>query len=609
MKYIFFACVFLIASCNASEKEFDINNSENQELKIDFIARANGGFDEKITRRLLLPSETIKRLNEQKKISLNTGSSGMTADGIDLIEKNGNIYPISLENDFSAEITNNKKITTYKLLKKLQSGDGLLIRTSKYHPPVMGKYLSLSHYLLPSPSIANTRITLQLPKKLESRVDFKGFDKTDIKHDYHSTTYSFEHNVEGLRFNNIKSAGYLDDSPRLVASSIQSYQHLATEVEALFKEPVNVPKSLFEITQAVTNYDDNQLQMVNKLYRWVQENIGYTDKLLNEDGITPHSVKEILEARRGDCKDHVVLLRALLASRGISSSPVLVTTSSNFVVSRVPTLQEFDHVVLYVPSIKTYLDSTSQLNPVGILDPVLAGKPALNINSGKLSFIPNSTPSDANKISTKISFDKNGNMHSITTAAPAGYAIPAIRRLEKVFSGDTKEIVSKTLKAHGIKMPGGKIYFDVNPISGRSTLNLEAYGNEIVDLKNSTKISVNHYLRIPYSLSFFQTKYTLTKPPKSFLCGAFTIEENYEVELPEKIATFLIPDGKTFDSGPLSYRSIYRISDNRIFISRKLVNASEVALCDSSQYASFQAITKFITEDMQAQITILPKNI
>ena len=61
-----------------------------------------------------------------------------------------------------------------------------------------------------------------------------------------------------------------------------------------------------------------------KLYEWVSVNIRYVNIVLGAGGFVPHKAADVLKNGYGDCKDHVMLLEALLAAKGIKSSPVLI---------------------------------------------------------------------------------------------------------------------------------------------------------------------------------------------------------------------------------------------------------------------------------------------
>ena len=54
------------------------------------------------------------------------------------------------------------------------------------------------------------------------------------------------------------------------------------------------------------------------------QNIRYVAVYLGNGGLEPNSAQSILDNHYGDCKDHVTILEALLAAKGIASSPVLI---------------------------------------------------------------------------------------------------------------------------------------------------------------------------------------------------------------------------------------------------------------------------------------------
>ncbi len=61
------------------------------------------------------------------------------------------------------------------------------------------------------------------------------------------------------------------------------------------------------------------------IYDWVTANIRYVAVYLDpNDGWVPHPAQTVLEHGYGDCKDHVVLMQALLASLGIRAEAAMV---------------------------------------------------------------------------------------------------------------------------------------------------------------------------------------------------------------------------------------------------------------------------------------------
>ena len=80
----------------------------------------------------------------------------------------------------------------------------------------------------------------------------------------------------------------------------------------------------------------------------------------------------------GDCKDHTTLLQALLAVKGIASTPVLINSGDAYTLPEVPAVDIFNHVINYVPSLDLYADSTARYTSFGLLPFDDSGKPVIH---------------------------------------------------------------------------------------------------------------------------------------------------------------------------------------------------------------------------------------
>ena len=89
--------------------------------------------------------------------------------------------------------------------------------------------------------------------------------------------------------------------------------------------------------------------------------------MLGAGGFTPHAATDVLALHYGDCKDHVMLLEALLAARGIVSNPALIAAGGAYVLPDGPSPFYFNHLITYVPEFRLFLDSTAHYAPFGVL--------------------------------------------------------------------------------------------------------------------------------------------------------------------------------------------------------------------------------------------------
>jgi len=102
-------------------------------------------------------------------------------------------------------------------------------------------------------------------------------------------------------------------------------------------------------------------QKIAVLARSVQNEITYKAIEFGRRARIPNKAATVIANRYGDCKDHALLLRQLLQEAGIEAHLALVNTSYD-VHPEAPTLDQFDHMILYVPSLhnKGFIDCTDK---------------------------------------------------------------------------------------------------------------------------------------------------------------------------------------------------------------------------------------------------------
>jgi hypothetical protein len=109
----------------------------------------------------------------------------------------------------------------------------------------------------------------------------------------------------------------------------------------------------------------------------------YVAIFLGNGGYVPHDAATILENRYGDCKDHAVLLEALLKAKGIASVPVLINLTNRYRLPEAATPAAFNHALTYLPEFDLYVDLTAGVAPFGTLLANEYGKPvAVAADSG-----------------------------------------------------------------------------------------------------------------------------------------------------------------------------------------------------------------------------------
>lgn len=100
---------------------------------------------------------------------------------------------------------------------------------------------------------------------------------------------------------------------------------------------------------------------VKAITRYVQSELTYKAIEFGARGTIPNNVKDIIRNRYGDCKDHSLLLHQLLSASGIESRLALAN-SSTVIDDAFPSLDQFDHMVVYCPGCgnKMIIDATDK---------------------------------------------------------------------------------------------------------------------------------------------------------------------------------------------------------------------------------------------------------
>ena len=155
------------------------------------------------------------------------------------------------------------------------------------------------------------------------------------------------------------------------------------------------------------------LAAARAIYDWVTVNIRYIAVYLDpNDGWVPHAAAQVLKNGYGDCKDHAVLMQALLAARGIAAQAALIQWGSRYADLPIGHPYAFNHVIVYLPDDDLYLNPTNPYASFDSLDRTLSGKQVVIATAaGRVARTPASTPArERYAIDSRVSIDAEGNI-------------------------------------------------------------------------------------------------------------------------------------------------------------------------------------------------------
>lgn len=132
-------------------------------------------------------------------------------------------------------------------------------------------------------------------------------------------------------------------------SDYKDWSELGMTISKFYQSDEYNTQYIRDYAQSLVADCESAQQSLETLVEHVQKNIGYLSLSLNEHSYVPHSPHTVAKNNYGDCKDKTMLLKTLLKTQGIESTPVLVhTTFSKNVPNRLPSLGCFNHVILSI---------------------------------------------------------------------------------------------------------------------------------------------------------------------------------------------------------------------------------------------------------------------
>lgn len=176
--------------------------------------------------------------------------------------------------------------------------------------------------------------------------------------------------------------------PDVLISSFRNWEEVGRwynglQIDAVKPSP-EIKVKATELTKGLTDTDAK----LKALYDYVSLRYRYIGIAFGIGRYQPHSAADILDNQYGDCKDKHTLLASLLSAAGIQAYPALINTSRS-VDQDVPSPGQFDHVITVVPKggELTWMDTTAEVAPLGLLMAPLRDKPALVIKPERSEFL------------------------------------------------------------------------------------------------------------------------------------------------------------------------------------------------------------------------------
>lgn len=485
----------------------------------------------------------------------------------------------------------------------LAVGDRTYIKFSRKRLPLYPGHFDMMNAPVFNP-YKESIITYDLPENMAFKSFARGYNALPVKTVTGRKVYEWRYGLTPKNRIETDAVSYLDYGDQVQISTFKDYGELAQAYEKGTQGKAKPNPTITELVKKLTKTAANDREKVLVLADWVRKNIRYVAVYLGRGGVVPHSAEEVLNNRYGDCKDHTILLEAMLTSAGIESTAALINAGDRFVLPEVPQASAFNHAITYIPSLDMYTDTTVEPIRAGYLPPLLLGKPVLLVKSGKQSKTPVTQDGEA---VTQFSYviQDNGLVTLDAKQTIYGWGAELNRyQLKNMPKEAEATIVTRLLARNNLKGEGTLVLDKEQSNPDQQVVHLNSKIENYVNLSGTIGIPVLSSLA--NGLVDVVTQYGLEKDrTQPFKCGAMNVTEVTIYSIPENAKVTSVPKGIELNDAYFKYASSYQKTANGIKAHRKLEGKSKgSAVCNSEDFKAMQNSLNKIMRDLKSQFVV-----
>jgi len=559
---------------------------------LSFIGQRRFVFSESMQKHEVLEAYTLKKTGEKLPVapaSMFTRSEALA----------GNL---------NAPIFDDRRVTTV-VFPNVEVGDRLYSRTRLTQTtPYFPGYFSAALFFIQQAIWRDVKVSLSAP------ADFPLVVKTSLIEEQRPVlsggkrTWTWRFANHTARIVEPQAVNVTLSQPYILASSFKDYGELAAAYKARARDKSVVTPEIQKLADELTAGLSDKREQTKRLYQWVARNVRYVAMALGDGGYVPHDAASVLANRYGDCKDHVVLLEALLAAKGIDSTAVLIDTRPNYELPGVPILAAFNHAINYIPSLDLYVDSTNRHAPFGVLPLADSDKPV--IHAAAYKGIQRTAPTGASNVirsKTTLALAEDGSASGELRLETQDITAINMRALTSVIApANTGDFVAQNLAKNGIAGSGTMAWSD-DLETGRHSITVSYKTSNFLNTAGPSAFAMQPALAVLPSLhSTMQTTVSSTERKTPYGCASLTVSEEYEIAVPETIKVVALPSGLTKEALDISYRSTYQLDGKTVRVTRKVESKPGANICTAERFNELRLFFQAVNADLKSQVLYQP---
>lgn len=397
----------------------------------------------------------------------------------------------------------------------------------------------------------------------------------------------------------------LDYGPRIVVSSFRDYGEVAASYEARAARKSVPTDRIRALAAELTKGIHGKKEQARALYNWVSTNINYAGNCIGTGSVVPHDAETVLANRLGDCKDHAALLQALLAAKGIESTPALVNFGGAYKLPEVATPFVFNHVINYIPGMDLYMDATAKLTPFAQLPTPVSDKPV--IHTARYAGIRRTPATDYRSTNSHMSMTINirddGSADGLIKNRASGPFSDGVRSGIAAIPPNVKDVVVRTaLSRSGLTGGGAFFHDDPRALNDEYSFGMEYTVDNAVNLPGPAAIHISSPLPSGGPIASYLSGLNLLDRTLEYTCFGGTSTEEFTINIPKSMRVISMPRDTSKAVGDTTYSATYARSGDTIRVVRRLEDRTATNLCPPKKSADLKPLKEAILKDLKSQI-------
>jgi len=594
------------------------NNFSFLRYRADYQVREDAGSVETDSYEILLKTKSAVEHFSQVRLSYSEKMETLevleaytiTAEGLRQPVPADRIYVQESYSSASAAMYADRKVRVI-VFPNLAPGARIAYRVRRtQHTPYFPGYFSLWETFSVFSQYQDAVVTLTAPAGLPMHLWTRGVDggtRAKVRDGQARWEWRYRRD-EAMKSQNWSAAAW-EFSPTIMASTFADWSQMGLAYHAKAGPAAAVTPRIQALADQITAGIDpaDRRSQAAALYEWVARNIRYVAVYLGNGGLEPNDAGRIADSQYGDCKDHTVILEALLAARGITSTPVLIGADGGPTLPAIPVLGRFNHAITYIPEFDLYVDSTNPYARFGQLPASDLGAPVLHTADGHLSRTP---PNDRSRnryvARSEYRFAADGGLRGVTELDSGQTGEVGLRAMFVQLNAQNRNRIEESIIAQAgfdgrgeLELLGDPQDLD-HPFAYRYRFQAADYvdfgqvgGMSLPDMPGAESA------RDLYATTSAETNLT------PFYCNDSLREETYVIQLPDGVPIVAIPRSARFANRAGEYSVDWRRQGQTVTavhrLARNAIHGSQ-ALCQPQDYPAFRELYQQVRRGFRGQI-------